>query len=67
MEEKGKSSLLASKASSTKSKENFNSGENGIIFERISTSSQGIIDDAELAHDMGIFSGGFDLNKKHSD
>jgi hypothetical protein len=53
---------LASKTSSVKSKENYNNIENGIIFERISTSSQG---EQELAQDMGIFSG-FELNKKHN-
>jgi hypothetical protein len=44
-----KGSMMASKTSSNKSKENYNSIENGIIFERISTSSQGVIDDQELA------------------
>ena len=45
-----KESILASKTSSNKSKENnYNTIENGIIFERISTSSQGVIDDQELA------------------
>lgn len=57
--DKKRDSLIASKPSSVKSKD-YN--ESGIIFERMSSSS-GILDDSELAKDMGIFSG-FDINKQ---
>lgn len=56
--EKIKGSMIGSKPSSVRSKEYADSG---IIFERMSSSS-GILDDSELARDIGIFSG-FELNK----
>jgi|APSaa5957512535_1039671.scaffolds.fasta_scaffold09011_1 hypothetical protein len=50
-----KESIIASKPSSIKS-------DTGIIFERMSNSS-GMLDDSELAKDMGIFNT-FDIKKE---